>query len=283
MKGKRLGKYIVGEFIGKGSMGEVYRGKEINSDREVALKIVETAGWRKDKKVKHFIRSAKLSLSLSHPHLVKGLEIGRKWKVYFLAMELAKNGNLQTYLTNKLKLPIDEIYSMVKQIIRALDFIHRRGIIHRDIKPSNILLFGNGVVKLSDFDLFHPSGHRDFHKVLPKGTPHYMAPEQIRGGRITPSSDIYSLGVTIYQMLTGTTPYKGNSPEEILIKHLNFNPASVREANKEIPQALENCIMKCLEKEPYRRYSDVWEFWEDFHNSIPQDERIKSDKSDSQE
>ena len=280
----RLGKYIIEEFIGRGSMGEVYRGRDITSGKEIALKIVESSGWRKNRKIEYFIRSARLSLTLSHPHLVKGIEIGRKWKKYYLTMELATQGSLHLYLMNRLKLSVEEVYSMVSQIVRALDFIHRKGIIHRDIKPSNILLFENSVAKLSDFDLFHPSGHKDFHKVLPRGTPHYMAPEQIRGESLTPASDIYSLGVTIYQMLTGTTPYKGNSPEEILIKHLNFKPAPIKHSADDVPPDMEKCIMRCLEKESFRRYPDVWAFWEDFHKSVPPERRVlRVNKSDSQE
>jgi len=263
----------VDEFIGKGSMGAVYRAKDTSSGKDVALKVVESPGWKKNRRIEYFLRSAKLSLSISHPHLVKGLEVGRKWKTYYLAMELATQGSLHTYLMYRLKLSVEEVYSLVRQIVRALDFIHRKGVIHRDIKPSNILLFENDIAKLSDFDLFHPSGHKDFHKVLPKGTPHYMAPEQIKGEPLTPASDIYSLGVTIYQMLTGVTPYKGNSAEEILIKHLNFKPLPVHEATDNIPAELGKCIMKCLEKEPFRRYPDVWSFWEDFHESIPRERR----------
>jgi len=268
MEGKRLGKYHIEKFIGRGSMGAVYKARDLVKEEDVAIKIVESKGWKKDKKVQHFLRSAKLTLIIHHPHLVKGLEMGRKWKRYYLAMELATRGSLANYLKEKMKLPLEEVYNIVRQIIRALHFIHGKGIIHRDIKSSNILLFDNDVVKLSDFDLFHPSGRKDLHKVLPKGTPHYMAPEQIKGEPLTPASDIYSLGVTIYQMLGGEPPYKGTSTEEILIKHLNFSPTPLRKLNPDIPPEVEDCIMKCLEKEPHKRYSNLSEFWEVFHKAF---------------
>ncbi len=246
-------------------MGIVYRARDMTQNQPVAIKVFRTKGLRKEKKLENFLRAAKLTLVLSHPNLIKGIEVSNRRRIYYLVMELATKGNLATLIEERGKIEsLEEVFNIVRQIVKGLDYIHRRGIIHRDIKPSNILLFEDNVVKISDFDLFYPSGKKETYRFRPKGTPQYMAPEQIRGENLTPASDIYSLGVTIYEMLAGRPPYRGSTVEEVMIRHLNFKPMDVRAYSPFLPMDIGVAVMKCLEKEPSQRYSSVREFWEAF-------------------
>lgn len=255
MENRWLWPFELKEKIGQGGMGVVYRARYVKNDREVAVKLLppEIVGDRKV--TARFERELDALKSLKHPHIVYCFGGKCEGDQFFYAMELVEGGSLETLLRKRGRLPWEQVAEYGVQLCSALHFAHDHGIVHRDIKPGNLLLTRMGKLKLSDFGLAQARSEArltDHGKTM--GTFHYMAPEQIRGApELTGQTDLYAMGCVLFEMLAGRTPFQGNSPAEILQKHLEKAPPPVTTNAMDCPAALESLILRLLEKKPAKR------------------------------
>lgn len=254
--GSVLGKrYEILEEIGCGGMAIVYRARCNVLNRYVAIKVLRTDLRDDAEFVRRFNVEAQAAASLTHPNIVSIYDVGNDDGVQYIVMEYVKGVTLKRYIDQKEKLPWREAVSHAMQICRALEVAHAHNIIHRDIKPQNIIMAEDGTLKVTDFGIAHASSQSTVtigNNAI--GTVHYLSPEQARGGYTDERSDIYSLGIVLYEMLTGRVPFDNDSPVTIAIKHLQEKPVPPREYNITIPLSLEQCIMKAISKEQTLRY-----------------------------
>jgi eukaryotic-like serine/threonine-protein kinase len=257
IKFHRLGDYELIEEIGRGGMGVVFRAWQINLNRIVALKLMNAGALATPAAVQRFQTEAKTAAGLVHPNIVTIFEIGESQGHYFYSMEWVEGANLSARLAGQ-ALPCREAAQLVVTIAQAVHYAHQRGILHRDLKPSNILLGQNQAPQLADFGLAKmvQANNSLTQTYAVMGTPAYMAPEQARGetAEITTATDIYGLGAILYETLTGTAPFLGGSTFEIIQQVLAQEPKRPTQLNLAVDRDLETICLKCLEKEPSRRY-----------------------------
>lgn len=260
--GKQLDEFKVIERIGRGGMATVYRAHQTSFNRDVALKVInlEDEGIAGENFRVRFEQEARVIASLEHIHILPVFSYGIENDIAFLAMRLLRGGTLSDVLDSG-PLPLERTVELFTQVARGLSYAHQRGVVHRDLKPGNILLDDEGNACLTDFGLAKLMGDeadltKSGHIV---GTPVYMAPEQLRGERLDHRSDLYSLGIILYQMLTGRPPF--DSPDSdlvaIIYKHLEMKPDPISELNLEVPPAVEAVVMKALAKNPDDRYQNA--------------------------
>ncbi|MCL6593421.1 MAG: Stk1 family PASTA domain-containing Ser/Thr kinase, partial [Alicyclobacillus sp.] len=255
------GRYDLQEEIGGGGMAVVYRALDTLLGRQVAVKMLRTQYASDEEFVQRFRREAQSAARLSHANIVNLYDVGVSAEgQYYLVMEYIDGPTLKAVIRARAPLPVKEAVDIAMQVCDALQHAHNHGIIHRDIKPHNILLTQSGQVKVADFGIArantgntitHPQGD----SVL--GSVHYFSPEQARGAATDVKSDIYSLGVVLYEMLTGRLPFSGDSPVSVALKHLRDPFVEPRQINPDIPQSVENVILRCLVKDPELRYPDM--------------------------
>ncbi len=257
---KELGGFELIEKVGQGGMGTVFKARQKSLDRVVALKVLPTSFSKNKKFIDRFQSEARASAKLSHPNIVQGIDVGcdAATSVWYFAMEFVDGPTLRQVLKEQRVIPEQRALKTVQDVARALDCIARAGMVHRDIKPENILLTKSGVVKLADLGLATEVNVED--PLTPQanqtvGTPHYMAPEQVRGQRdkVDIRSDIYALGATLFHLVTGQRPFTGNSAAELMAKHLNEMPPKASDINKEVSQACSKLILKMMAKEIDKR------------------------------
>lgn len=270
MIGKRIsGRYKLLEVIGDGGMAIVYRAKDLILDRDVAVKILRSEFSDDEEFIKRFKREAEAATSLDHPHIVSIFDVGEENNVYFIVMEYVKGKTLKQYIREKGRLSVEESIQIIKQIASGMVAAHEHGIIHRDIKPHNILIDENGVAKVTDFGIaLAITSATITHTNSVLGSVHYFSPEQARGGVANAKSDIYSLGVVLFEMLTGRVPFTGESPVSVALKHLQEDVPEPRKINPEIPQSVENIILKALTKNPVYRYDSALEMMDDLDTAL---------------
>lgn len=262
--GKQLGDYRLIRGIYSDGLARVYEGHDVQLDRIAALKVLIPGGTISDDSVlPRFQREARAIARLHHPNIVGVYQFGESEGAYYIAMELIKGidlaEELRTLRRAQRKLATDRALWIMDQIASALDYAHAQGIIHRDIKPSNILLEENRAV-LTNFGLALFQSHQTTLGTA-FGTPRYISPEQaIDSSRAVPQSDIYSLAVSLYEILVGETPFSGESPMEIALSHISEPPPSPRSRNKDIPPAVDAALLKALEKQPEKRFHTTTEF-----------------------
>ncbi len=257
--GKVIGKYQIIEEIGRGGMATVYKAWDSINQRYVALKVLPPYFQHDAEFIKRFRREAVAAAKLDHPNIVKVYEAGEEGGINYIAMEYIEGGSLQRRLTGK-PLDLSTAISIVSQIGSALAYAHKRGIIHRDVKPSNILLTEEGRALLSDFGIARVSEYGGITRTGTLiGTPEYMSPEQAEGEEVDHRSDIYSLGIVLYQMLTGRVPFTGDTPLAVLHKQIYEKPTSPRMLNPMIPAEVEKVLLKALAKRPEWRYQSAEE------------------------
>lgn len=259
--GKRINdRYKVLEFIGGGGMSTVYLAHDVILNRDVAIKVLRYDSNNKEEYHRRFQREVLSATSLTHPNIVNIYDVGEENDMLYIVMEYVKGKTLKQYINEFAPLSPARAVHIMKQLTSAISHAHENQIIHRDIKPQNILVDQEGNVKVTDFGIATMLSATTLTKtnsVL--GTVHYLSPEQARGGTATKKSDIYALGIVLYELLTGELPFSGESAVSIALKHLQSETPSVRNFDASIPQALENVILKATAKDPIHRYESVEE------------------------
>lgn len=260
-------RYEIIARIGAGGMADVYKAQDHKLNRLVAAKVMK-AEFREDTGfVQRFQKEAQAAAKLSHPNVVNVYDVGEDRGLYYIVMELVEGITLKNYIQKKGKLSVKEATSIAIQVSLGLEAAHNRGIIHRDVKPQNIMISTDGKVKLSDFGIAKAMNSNTITANV-MGSVHYSSPEQVRGGISDAKSDIYSLGITMYEMVTGRVPFDGDSTVSIAIKHLQEEMVSPSRYTPDLPYSLEQIILKCTQKNPERRYHNVGELIEDLKHSL---------------
>jgi len=271
--GRRLsGRYKVLEVIGGGGMANVYLARDVILERDVAIKILRLDLSNDEELIKRFRREAHSATSLVHPNIVSIYDIGEEDNIYYIVMEYVAGKTLKQYIQRNDPLDSKEALDIMAQLTSAISHAHENHIVHRDIKPHNILIDRDGTVKVTDFGIaiaLSSTTITQTNSVL--GSVHYLSPEQARGGMATNKSDIYSLGIVLFEMVTGRVPFEGESAVSIALKHLQAETPSPRRWNPSIPQSVENIILKATAKDPFHRYSTVEEMEEDIKTAFHPD------------
>lgn len=253
--------------IGSGGMADVYKAKDHKLNRLVAVKVLK-AEFRDDKTfIGKFQKEAQAAAGLAHPNIVNVYDVGEENGVNFIVMELVEGITLKDYITKKGKLSVKEATSIAIQVSLGLEAAHNSNIVHRDVKPQNIIISTDGKVKLSDFGIARAASSNTISSNIMVSV-HYSSPEQVRGGYSDKKSDIYSLGVTMYEMVTGKVPFDGDTSVAIAIKHLQEEMAAPSQYTPDLPHSFEQIIMKCTQKSVDRRYNALSEVIEDLKRSL---------------
>jgi serine/threonine protein kinase/formylglycine-generating enzyme required for sulfatase activity len=271
LTGKELGQYRIVSPLGEGGMAAVYKAYQAAMDRYVALKILPRHFAADPQFVGRFEQEAKVIAKLQHVHILPVHDFGTEDGYTYIVMPFVETGTIAELLHGK-PLPLKQIRKIITQVADALGHAHTRGLVHRDVKPSNILIDEDGNSLLTDFGIAKMvEGTVQFTQTgAILGTPAYMSPEQIKGEVLDGRSDIYSLGVVMYEMATGRPPYRAETPPAIFVKHLHDPLPTPRTFNPDLPQSVENVILKSLAKEPQDRYATVAEFIASVHAAIPE-------------
>lgn len=261
------GRYEVQERIGMGGMAEVYKGKDLKLNRFVAIKILRKEYREDESFVRKFQREAQAAAGLMHPNVVNVYDVGEDRGLYFMVMELVEGITLKDYIERKGVLSSNETISIAIQIASGIQAAHQKHIIHRDIKPQNVIISKEGKVKVTDFGIAKAATSNTISSNA-MGSVHYTSPEQARGGFSDEKSDVYSTGITMYEMVTGRVPFDGDSTVSIAIKHLQEEIMPPSEYVPEIPYSLEQIILKCTKKNPDKRYPDMGSLIADLKRSL---------------
>ncbi|MFQ8689106.1 MAG: Stk1 family PASTA domain-containing Ser/Thr kinase [Blautia sp.] len=266
---------IVGK-IGTGGMADVYKGKDHKLNRYVAIKVLKPEFREDTKFIKKFQTEAQSAAGLTHPNVVNVFDVGNDEGIYYIVMELIEGITLKEYISKKGKLSIKEATSIAIQVSMGLEAAHSHGIVHRDVKPQNIIISTDGKVKVTDFGIARAASSNTISSNV-MGSVHYSSPEQVRGGYSDEKSDIYSLGITLYEMVTGVVPFDGDTTVAIAIKHLQEEMIPPSTYTPELPYSLERIIEKCTQKSVDRRYKNMSEVIADLKHSLidPQGDFVK--------
>lgn len=275
MKGQKINdRYQIIKTIGEGGMANVYLAYDTILDRNVAVKVLRGDLAQDEKFVRRFQREALSASSLSHPNIVEVYDVGEDNGQYYIVMEYIEGKHLKQLLKKRGNLTVTEVIDIMLQITDGMALAHDSYIIHRDIKPQNIMILENGLVKITDFGIamaMNAAQLTQTNSVM--GSVHYLPPEQASGNGSTLQSDIYSMGILMYELLCGHLPYRGDNAVEIALKHLKEPLPSIREYLPNLPQSVENVILKATAKNPKNRYADAREMHEDL-KTVMDDSRI---------
>jgi serine/threonine-protein kinase len=253
------GRYRVLRRLGRGGMADVYLAEDEDLGRRVAIKILNDRHAADDQFVERFRREATNAAGLSHPNIVSIYDRGEAEGTYYIAMEYLEGSTLKEIVTERGPLPIEEAIGFARDLLEALRFAHRKGLVHRDIKPHNVICDADGRVKVTDFGIARAGASQMTEAGSIIGTAQYLSPEQARGGVIDHRSDLYSVGVVLYELLTGTVPFVGDTPVEIAMKHLSSVPDPPSARRPELPVALDQIVLRALAKDPDERYQTAEE------------------------
>jgi eukaryotic-like serine/threonine-protein kinase len=251
------GRYRIVRKLGAGGMADVYLAEDQELGRRVAIKILNGRHANDDQFIERFRREAKNAAALNHPNIVSIYDRGEAEDTYYIAMEYLDGRTLKELIVGHGQAPVRVAVEYARQILSALRFAHRHGIVHRDIKPHNVLVDREGRVKVTDFGIARAGTSQMTETGSIVGTAQYLSPEQARGGEVDQRSDLYSLGVVLYELLTGKTPFEGDTPVEIAMKHLSNTPQTPSELRPDIPPELDMVIMRALAKDPDERYQSA--------------------------
>ena len=270
VKGTKINdRYQIIKTLGEGGMANVYLAHDTYLDRNVAVKVLRGDLANDEKFVRRFQREALSATSLSHPNIVEIYDVGEDDGQYYIVMEYVDGKTLKQVLKQRGHLSVTEVVDIMLQVTDGMAHAHDAYIIHRDIKPQNIMILSNGMIKITDFGVaiaLNSTQLTQTNSVM--GTVHYIPPEQANGKGSTIRSDIYSMGIMMYELLTGLLPYKGDNAVEIALKHLREPLPSVRKFDSSIPQSIENVIIKATAKNPKNRYKDAREMHDDLKTAL---------------
>lgn len=266
---------IVGK-IGTGGMADVYKAMDHKLNRFVAVKVLKPEFREDTTFIKKFRSEAQAAAGLTHPNIVNVFDVGDDGGVYYIVMELIEGITLKEYISKKGRLSIKEATSIAIQVSMGLEAAHSHGIVHRDVKPQNIIISTDGKVKVTDFGIARAASSNTISSNV-MGSVHYSSPEQVRGGYSDEKSDIYSLGITLYEMVTGRVPFDGDTTVAIAIKHLQEEMVPPSVYTPDLPYSLEQIILKCTQKSVDRRYSQMEDVIADLKHSLidPQGDFVK--------
>lgn len=275
VKGQMINeRYQIIRLIGEGGMANVYLAHDIILDRMVAVKILRGDLADDEKFVRRFQREAIAASSLTHPNIVGMYDVGEDNGDYFIVMEYINGKTLKSLIKKRGALTLPEVMDIMMQLLDGIKCAHDSYIIHRDIKPQNVLILDDGTVKITDFGIATALNNNELTQTNSvMGSVHYLPPEQANGGSTTVKSDIYSLGILMYELLTGKLPFKGENAVEIAIKQMREEIPSVCLINPEIPQSIENVILKACAKNPKNRYDSVAEMQADLKTALDPERR----------
>ncbi len=262
------GRYELFERIGEGGMSVVYKAKDKLLNRFVAIKILKPQFIGDHKFIDSFRRESQAAASMSHPNIVNIYDVGREGNIHYIVMELIEGKTLSDYIKAQGAMSYPKVIALSKQIAAALSFAHKNHIIHRDVKPHNVMIAPNGTAKITDFGIAKAVNAATIvdntEGII--GSVHYFSPEQARGGYVDEKSDIYSLGIVMYEMLTGRVPFDGDNPVNIALMHINGEMVPPSKLVTGVPPALEHIILKCTDKYPVNRYASADELIEALNN-----------------
>lgn len=261
------GRYEIVGRIGAGGMSNVYKAKDQKLNRFVAVKVLKPEFSADATFVKKFRVEAQSAAGLSHPNIVNVYDVGEENGIYYIVMELVQGITLKHYIERKGKLDIREVLNISVQIASGMGAAHANRIIHRDIKPQNVIMSRDGKVKVTDFGIAKAADSTTV-TTNAAGSVHYISPEQARGGYSDEKSDIYSLGITIYEMVTGRVPYDGENNVSVVLQHIQGNMTPPSQLNPDIPRSVERIILKCTQKKPDLRYSSAKELIMDLRRAL---------------
>jgi len=268
----KIGRYEVGDLVGEGAMARVYRARDPEIDRTVAIKLLKEELCVDKEYVNRFLREGKAAGAISHPNIVTIFDVGRLGDTPYITMEFLDEKSLADVLTENTKLTVKQVISIGIQLARALDHAHRRGIVHRDVKPGNILLMEKGqTVKITDFGIARLDSSDDLQKTnagTVLGTPRYMSPEQAAGLAVDGRSDLFSLGVILYELLTGKKAFDSNNVATLVFQIMHKDPAPIRTISPEVPVGLQRIVAKLLAKRADHRFQTGGELAEAFGREL---------------
>ncbi|NKC66492.1 Stk1 family PASTA domain-containing Ser/Thr kinase [Vagococcus fluvialis] len=268
--GTKIGeRYEIIGNIGSGGMANVYLANDLILNREVAIKVLRFDFQNDQDAIRRFQREALAATEMVHPNIVTVYDVGEENDMQYIVMEYVKGTDLKRYIKENPSIPLSTIVNIMGQILSAISLAHDHQIIHRDLKPQNVLVDEDGTVKITDFGIaiaLSETSLTQTNTLL--GSVHYLSPEQARGGMATRQSDIYALGIILYELLTGSVPFEGESAVSIALKHFQNDIPSVRQRHPEIPQPLENVVLKATAKEITDRYKTVNEMYADISTSL---------------
>ncbi|RLA94669.1 MAG: hypothetical protein DRG25_02005 [Deltaproteobacteria bacterium] len=275
-----IGRYKILEIIGRGSMGIIYKGEDPYIKRTVAIKVTLPESSLSESQAQlyreRFFTEAQAAGSLVHPNIVAIYDAGLEDNTCYIAMEFVDGSNLARFCSKNKLLPLDKVINITAKICEALDFAHQKGIIHRDIKPANIMLTRNGIVKVTDFGVAKLSHSESSENMGIIGSPAYMAPEVLQSGKATKLSDVFSLGVSLYELLTGVQPFKGETMVEVINKVIHEEPIAIQKLNPNIPESISREVMRAMSKEAENRHQGTMEFLFNLKNAL-KETKYKSD------
>ena len=271
LEGKILGnRYEIIEKIGNGGMATVYKSKDKVLNRYVAVKVLRDEFTTDEEFIKRFRIEAQSAASLTHPNIVSIYDVGNEGSLYYIVMELIKGKTLKEIINEENgPLPWKWSLNIVIQIASALETAHKNNIVHRDIKPHNIIITEDGVAKVTDFGIAKAVSNSTitaFGTTI--GSVHYFSPEHARGGYTDAKSDLYSLGVVMYEMLTGRVPFDADTPVSVALKHMQEQPVEPKELNDNIPQVVNDIIMKAMQKDVNLRYQSATDMLKDLNSAL---------------
>ena len=254
--------------VGEGGMSVVYKAKDRLLNRFVAVKILKPEFIGDQKFIDSFRRESQNAASMSHPNIVNIYDVGREGNIHYIVMELIEGKALSDYIKDQGPMAYPKVIALSKQIAAALAFAHKNHIIHRDVKPHNVMITPNGTAKITDFGIAKAVNAATIVDNTDGivGSVHYFSPEQARGGYVDEKSDIYSLGIVMYEMLTGQVPFDGDNPVNIALQHINSEMVPPSQLVDGVPPALEHIIMKCCDKYPVNRYASAEDLIEALNN-----------------
>ncbi|TDI46078.1 MAG: tetratricopeptide repeat protein [Acidobacteria bacterium] len=257
-------RYQILEKVGEGGMGRVYKALDLELDRPVALKTIRPEKGKSREVLERFKQELILARKITHKNVIRIYDLGESDGMKFFTMELIEGENLRETLQKRKKIPVKECLSLMTQILSGLGEAHRQGVVHRDLKPQNIMVDQEDVVRIMDFGIARTADSATMTGTGEMmGTPDYISPEQVKGDTADAKSDLYACGVILFELLTGETPFKGDTPIAKIVARLQVKPPSPRDKNSEIPGYLERIVLKCLEVDPELRYQNAEEVLQD--------------------